>query len=361
MQVAPQIQDLDLYDRRPLRVMHVMAGAEQGGAENIFLESVLALAETRIEQFVITRPNNSFRLEQFQIAGIETRTADFSNWFRWPTQKVISDTVATFDPDIIEYWMGRAGTYALKHRGRNIGWYGGYYKLKRFRNCSHHIGLTRDLVRHINQQGVEDSRIGLVHTYAEFKEVEPASRAPLATPDEAPLLLALARLHPKKAIDILLNAVAGLPGVYLWIAGEGPIEGDLKALCKSLDLEDRVRFLGWRNDRGALLAAADICVFPSRYEPFGTVTVDAWAAGVTLIAAKAAGPKAYVTHEHDGLLVEIDDVEGLREAIRTVIADEDLRKRLIAGGHTTYEKQFTKEVFIKDSLTFYQKALADQV
>jgi len=69
---------------------------------------------------------------------------------------------------------------------------------------------------------------------------------------------------------------------------------------RDLGLESRVRFSGWRDDRAALLAAADICVFPSRYEPFGTVTVDAWAAKRPLIAAAAQGPKAYVTDGTDG-------------------------------------------------------------
>ena len=92
------------------------------------------------------------------------------------------------------------------------------------------------------------------------------------------MALALARLHEKKGLDTLLDATAKVPGLYVWIAGEGPLEAELKAHCTRLGLDDRVRFLGWRNDRGALLAASTFVAFPSRYEPFGTVTVDAWAA-----------------------------------------------------------------------------------
>lgn len=351
-------ESLEFYQDRPLRVMHVMAGAEQGGAENIFLESVLALAETSIEQFVVTRPNNQFRLEQFQKAGIRTQTASFNNWLRSSTTNTLNKAVREFDPDIIEYWMGRAGTFAVNSRALNIGWYGGYYKLERFKNCSHHIGLTKDLVRHIKEQGVEEDNIGLVHTYAEFEQAPPTPRDSLNTPNDAPLLLALARLHHKKALDILLKALVNIPGAYLWIAGEGPIETELKNLSNTLGLDDRVRFLGWRDDRGSLLAASDICVFPSRYEPFGTVTVDAWAANTPLVAAKAAGPKAYVDHEQNGLLVEIDDIDGLREAINRLIGDKNLQEKLVSGGRQTYENQFTKAVFIRDSLQFYQKALA---
>ena len=259
-----------------MRIMHVMAGAQEGGAENIMLESVLALAEAGLTQHVVTRPDNQFRVQKFREAGIGVDVAAFNNTWPFPTRRVIGDAIKVFKPDVIEYWMGRAGQYAPKeYRNRSIGWYGGYYKLARFVNCEWHVGLTIDLLRHIREQGVPDDRSAIVHTYADFEGTDPASRAALDTPEDAPVALALARLHEKKGLDTLLDATAKVPGLYVWIAGDGPIEAELKAQCTKLGLDDRVRFLGWRNDRGALLAACDVVAFPSRYEPFGTVTVDA--------------------------------------------------------------------------------------
>ncbi|MEM8921260.1 MAG: glycosyltransferase family 1 protein, partial [Pseudomonadota bacterium] len=90
-----------------MRVMHVMAGAKEGGAENIMLESVLALAEAGFEQFVLTRPHNAFRLQEFEKAGIETATAGFNNAWPFPTRSALKSAIASFKPDVIEYWMGR--------------------------------------------------------------------------------------------------------------------------------------------------------------------------------------------------------------------------------------------------------------
>ena len=343
-----------------MKVMHVMAGATQGGAENIFLECALALTETEIEQAVVTRPENEFRVKSLQDAGIHVATAPFNKLIKGPTKSVIEKMVAEFQPDVIQYWMGRAGIFAVEGNHVNVAWYGGYYKLARFTKCDYHVGLTQDLYDHIIAQGVPEERAKIIYTYAEFPGAEPTPRASLDTPDDAPLLLSLARLHKKKAIDILLEALLQVPEAYLWVAGDGPIEAELKQQCSELDLDNRVRFLGWRNDRGSLLAAADICTFPSRYEPFGTVTVDAWAAKTPLVAAKAQGPKAYVTHEHDGLLVEIDDVQGLADAINRVIHEDGLAERLVAGGTQTYEEKFTKQVYQRDSLDFYKKIIAEQ-
>lgn len=342
-----------------MRVMHVMAGAPEGGAENIMLESVCALAGAGLQQFVVTRPNNQFRLDMFASAGIGYATCGFSPAWPFPTQRKISQAIARFRPDVIEYWMGRAGQFApAKHRARSIGWYGGYYKLDRFSNCDWHIGLTKDLLRHIREQGVADDRSMIVHTYADFTDAVPTDRASLDTPADAPVALALARLHEKKGLDTLLDAARLVDGLYVWIAGGGPLDGALKAQAKALNLTDRVRFLGWRNDRGALLAACDLVAFPSRYEPFGTVTVDAWAAGRPLIAADAVGPAAYVEDGVSGLIVPKNDDETLAGAMRRVIGDKALADRLVAGGQAAYEDQFTKAAFVRDSLAAYERIAA---
>jgi len=342
-----------------MRVMHIMAGAAEGGAENIMLESVCALAEAGLEQFVITRPDNAFRLNKFAEAGIGYATCSFNLRWPFPTRSKIKDAIARFRPDVIEYWMGRAGQFApASHRARSIGWYGGYYKRERFANCDWHIGLTKDLLRHIRDQGVAEDRSLIVHTYADFENARPIDRASLETPADAPVALALARLHEKKGLDTLLDAAKQIDGLYVWIAGDGPLEGALRAQARALGLEDRVRFLGWRNDRGALLAACDVVAFPSRYEPFGTVTVDAWAAGRALVAADAVGPAAYVEHGVSGLIVPKNDDEALASAIRSVIEDKTLAAKLVAGGRAAYEAQFTKAAFVRDSIAAYERVIA---
>lgn len=342
-----------------MRVLHVMAGAKEGGAENIMLESVLALAQAGVAQAVVTRPDNDFRIRRFRDAGIRVATAGFSKLWPFPTQAAIARTMREFKPDVAEYWMGRAGEFALaSFRPRSIGWYGGYYKLKRFSNCEWHVGLTKDLLRHIRQQGVAENRSAIIHTYADFEGEAPADRAALDTPADAPVALALARLHVKKGLDTLLDATVKVPGLYVWIAGEGPIEAELKAQCAKLGLDNRVRFLGWRNDRGALLAACTFVAFPSRYEPFGTVTVDAWAASRPLVAADAVGPAAYVQDGVNGLLVPKDSPEALAKAMNRVINEPGLAAKLVEGGRKAYEAQFTRAAFVRDSLALYERIVA---
>jgi glycosyltransferase involved in cell wall biosynthesis len=341
-----------------MRILHVMAGAEEGGAENIMLESALALADVGVVQAVVTRTNNPFRVKALRDAGLHVDTVGFSKLWPFATHAAVAKAIATFKPDIAQFWMGRAGEFApASFRAKSVGWYGGYYKLARFKNCDWHVGVSHDLLRHIREQGVPENRSAVIHTFAEFKGDAAVDRATLATPNDAPVALALARLHEKKGLDTLLDAAVQIPGLYVWIAGAGPIEADLKAQSTRLGLDDRVRFLGWRNDRGALLASCNIVAFPSRYEPFGTVTVDAWAASRPLVAADAVGPAAYVKDGVNGLLIPKNNPDALAKAMQRIIAEPGLGAKLVAGGRIAYEGQFTTRAYTRDALAFYETVI----
>ena len=142
----------------------------------------------------------------------------------------------------------------------------------------------------------------------------------------------MGRLHENKAHDVSLQALAQLPDAWLWIAGVGPLEAKLKGMAEALGVADRVRFLGWRTDASALYRTADVCVFPSRYEPLGNVVIQAWAHGLPVVAAESQGPKALIRDGEDGLLVPVDDADALAAGVRRLLAEPMLRARLAAAG-----------------------------
>lgn len=82
-----------------MRILHLMAGAREGGAENIMLESVLALAEAGVAQAVVTRPDNAFRIDRLREAGVAVRTAGFTKAWPFPTQAAIARAMAA--------WVGK--------------------------------------------------------------------------------------------------------------------------------------------------------------------------------------------------------------------------------------------------------------
>lgn len=237
-------------------------------------------------------------------------------------------------------WMRRAGSYMTRGRAVNLGWFGGFYDLKYYRNCDHLAGMSADMRDHIVRSGWPAERAHILRAYA------PEATGRRLDRPEAPLLLALGRLHEAKAFDVLIDAMANVPAAHLWIAGEGHLRVSLEQQIARLGLGDRVKLLGWRNDRQDLLATCDICVFPSRYEPFGIVSIEAWAARAPLIAARSAGPGALIEDGADGLLVPIDDRAALTAAMNRLIGDRGLQARLVEGGRRRYEAEFTEAAVV---------------
>jgi glycosyltransferase involved in cell wall biosynthesis len=165
-------------------------------------------------------------------------------------------------------------------------------------------------------------------------------------------------MHAVKGIDTLLRAAVAVPSLYLWLAGDGPERAAYEALARELGLADRTRFLGWRQDRKALLEACDICVLPSRYEPFGTVIIEAWAAGRPLVATDADGARQYVHDGADGLLCPRDDPPALADRLSRLLAEPGLATRLAAAGLQRYAADFTRDIVITRLLDSYRHAHA---
>jgi glycosyltransferase involved in cell wall biosynthesis len=137
--------------------------------------------------------------------------------------------------------------------------------------------------------------------------------------DACARLIAVGRLAPEKGLDVLIEAVRGLP-VELEIAGSGPEEARLRALAGA-----NVRFLGWvaRDALPDLYANADVAVMPSRSDPWGLVLNEAALAGLPLVSTTAAGAAWDVIEDGvNGYRVPPGDVAALRAAIVRLVEDE---------------------------------------
>ncbi len=336
--------------------MQVMGGVAHGGAETFFVDLVTALHEAGFAQCAVIR-RNAERAAILRSAGVQVTELGFGGWYDFMTKPALRREIAAYRPDIVQTWMVRATRACPTGDFLHVGWLGGYYKPRAFHACDHVIGVTQDIVRHLREAKWPAGRAHYLPTFAEFTPATPLRRADYDTPEDVPLVLALGRLHVKKGFDVLLRALCEAPQAWLWLAGEGELRGELEKQAARLGLAERVRFLGWRYDREALFATADLCVFPSRYEPFGTVTIEAWANKTPLIAAASAGPAATIRDGEDGLLVPIDDARALSAAINRVLGDLDLARSLAEGGWRRYQTDYTRESCVEKYRNLYTTIL----
>lgn len=173
------------------------------------------------------------------------------------------------------------------------------------------------------------TRVG-AHLVVIPNPVVPGSRAGAAG---EPLVVAMGRLVPQKAFDVVIRAFANaaerLPGWRLVIAGEGPEHRALEALAEALGVADRVALPGAVRDNYGLLGRASIFAMASRFEGFPNALAEAMACGLAVVATDCpTGPRELTLHGTAGLLVPVDDVAALSEALVQLGGDERLRRRL---------------------------------
>jgi glycosyltransferase involved in cell wall biosynthesis len=337
------------------RVLNLMAGAAQGGAEAFFERLVAAFAREGLDQRVAIR-RDAARAARLRAAGIEPVELAFGGPLDVATPWRLRALLRDFDPDAALAFMSRAAAKLPTRRGARrvrVGRLGGYYDLKYYRHCDRLIGNTRDIVDWILRQGWPATRVDYLPNFVDATRAPPVARASFATPDDAKLFLALGRLHPNKGFDVLLEALADLPDMFLWIAGAGPLDAELKAQAARLRLTPRVRFLGWRQDMPALVAACDALVCPSRHEPLGNVVIEGWAHGRPVVAAASSGPAALIRDGETGLLVPVDDAPNLALAMRRATGEAGLAARLASAGEAAYQAEFTERAVVRRYLDYF--------
>jgi glycosyltransferase involved in cell wall biosynthesis len=337
-----------------LRVMTTAAGAEFGGSETFFVSLTLALKRAGVDVHAAMKAF-PIREDAFHAGGVPYARAPF---FYPPldfwTPHVIRKHAREFRPDCVLTFTGRGGQMTPPGDYALIGRLGGYYRLEYYKRCNYLVCITPDLVRHVVEGGFPKERVFFIPNFPVIQDTPAIDRATFDTPKDAKLALALGRLHKAKALDVLLKAVAKVPDLWLWIAGEGPDRDELVQLSKDLGIDNRVRFLGWRTDRSALLRASDLCVFPSRYEPNGTVVVEAWAHGIPLVTAASAGPAWIARDNEDALIAPIDDVDGLAERMRAVLSSKELAAKLVANGYTRIEQEFSEKAVVGEYIKMFE-------
>lgn len=181
---------------------------------------------------------------------------------------------------------------------------------------------------------------------------EPAMRlrAAWGVPRGAVLVGQVARLQPWKGqLDVIAAAEILLrnhPDIYVAIIGgdifgdAAAYEGELKARVVQRGLSQRVLFTGYQPDIPAVLAALDILIHASTAEPFGTILLEAAAAGVPVVAYNSGGVPELLTHAETALLVPPGDRAGLAAAVARLATDRDLAGALSVAARALVLQQF---------------------
>ena len=185
-------------------------------------------------------------------------------------------------------------------------------------------------------------------------EIDRIASTPPA-PSPRPTVLFIGRHEPRKGLEVLLDAWAGIDrDAQLQVVGVGPQTEELQRRAAG-----DVEWFGTVSDasRNALLRGATAFCAPSlRGESFGVVLLEAMAAGTPIVASAIEGYQNVARAGQDALLVPPGDVRALRDALRRLLDDRALGARLIASGRERAE-QFSMRRLADRYLELYARAL----
>ncbi len=247
-------------------------------------------------------------------------------------------------------------------------------------------GATRALYRHIEQAlaaqtqvviavsdseaatyaasgVVESARVRIVRNGidpAPWLAAQPIARNELGLDPDAPLAAVVGLLNVAKGQDLAIELLGepGLEALELVIVGHGEEREALERQARALGVAQRVRFLGFRTDIPAILAAADFVLVPSRWEGMPYIVLEAQAASRPVVATPVDGSRDLVTSGVHGFLARDVSVPALAQACRTLLAlDRPARAALGRAGREALVREHSADRMVDELIAVYREAL----
>lgn len=381
-QIPPTVETAELGTKR--RILHIIPSLDQSGAEKQLALAALHLPREKYEVRVIAVTRGGYYEKVLREAGVDVQV--IGKRFKWDPMTLyrLFSMIKEFQPDIVQTWLfagnayGRVAAHWAKvphiiASERCVDeWKSGYHFLiDRFlmrwtdRIVVNAEGIRRFYVR----QGLTDQAITTIPNAIEPKPIDPSAttkiRESLGVPLDVPLVGFIGRLWPQKRVQDLIWAtdILRMSGwnFRIVIVGDGPRRVALKRFADALEIMPIVHFVGHRNDVTEIMRALDMLVLPSKFEGLPNVALEAMMAGKPVVGTRIAGTDEVVVDGETGILVPPQQPLELARAIRSILADPSLGKRMGAAGRERVLSEFSIEGMIAKYERLYEGLLQPTV
>ena len=300
----------------------------------------------------------------------------FSLWQLLRREK--SDVIETFthDSNILALpiaWLARVPVRIATHHGVIEGIPRWRERLNAWMvnsNIAHVLVTVSEKTRRLAlAEGVKAERISVIQNgiapmlFEGEHRLEVRRDAGIGADD--PFLLAVGRLVPVKAHEVLISAMSAVlkefPNAKLGICGDGVLRPNLEAQIKLLDLESAVKLFGEQGNVAKFLFSADVFVLPSRSEGLPMALLEAMSAGLPVVATGLDGVAEVVLEGEHGLFAPIDDSDALANVILQLLRDPSMRARMGTAARRRVDEMYSIDRTGEQYLTLMFKLLGTKV
>ena len=347
-----------------MKISQVMLAKGFGGAERLFVDLCLSLAELDQQvQAICLNGSESARILAEHPKIVLKTISLMGGWDPFAAGK-IKNLLLEHQSQLVQAHLARgaliAGKACKKPGLPLVVTTHNYVDIKYYKNVSVLVPATSHQYAHYLEQGIAAADMKIIN---HFSMIEPVSEPKSENKDKM-RIRALGRLVHKKGFHLLLDAFAKLPSKQdlqyeLIIGGNGPEQQSLMAQIQTLGLEDRVKLAGWVDDVASFLGDGDLFVLPSLDEPFGIVILEAMAMGIPIVSSKSQGPRE-ILNEDSAWLFENGDSASLLEALTSACNSNQERLRKSKNALQEFRQNYSKKAVLAEFMTLYNSLLVEK-
>jgi glycosyltransferase involved in cell wall biosynthesis len=234
-------------------------------------------------------------------------------------------------------WRSRRdlyGAYQWFYTALNASW-----ERQAFRKATMVVAVSEQVKQELLAIGINSKSIRVILNGIDLQEFHPGegNRSAFGLPEQVPLALFVGDIRtPRKNLETVLHTLVQVPTLHLAIVGSTEGSPYLE-LATTLKLDRRVHFMGQRQDVPDIMRSVDVFVFPSRYETFGLVVLEAMASGLPVITASTTGAAQLVTVDCGTVLADPEDTAALINSLKPLVVDRTRRQQMGASARTIAE------------------------
>lgn len=374
------------------RVLHIRSSSALLGAEQVVLELLKNSHQFGIDSsLLVLRDPSDAQTELYKaarglgidVSELECGATPSRSVFRKLRQACESNSIDVvhchgYKEDIL-VWLARiklpkVATNHLWKRTNLKLWIYSLIDAFSLRSFEHVIAVSSHIQRDMNKLGIPTSRMSLILNGIDVESI--SSSQPdlkrLATSvgikENSFLIASLSSLTPEKGIDVLLSAIGKLQAMpeiasipfKVLIIGEGPERERLENMIHDLGLGESVVMLGHRSDARNLLKMIDIFVLPSRNEGLPIALLEAMASNCGVIATNVGEIASVISEPEQGSLVESNDVEGIAQAIASLLNNPEKLESSKKEGYCRVSDKFSATEMTRQYCEVYMKVIRER-
>jgi glycogen(starch) synthase len=241
------------------------------------------------------------------------------------------------------------------------------YEAWRVITCSHHMATEVQAFFRTPQEKIDIVPNGINPYYdAQWTQLELAECVARYAAQERKIVFTVGRLVHEKGFHLLIEAIpyilSEFPSTQFVIAGRGVEAEHLIHQAKRLGIDDHVQFPGFISDeeRDCLYHVAACAVFPSLYEPFGVVALEAMTAGCPVVVTDTGGLREVVRHSKTGLTVYPDDVQSLAWGVLHLLRNPEMAVARAKEAQQVVNREFNWDVIADRTISVYHRVLYER-